>query len=358
MKIAGREIGPGHPPYCIAELSANHCGDVNRLFLQMGMAAASGADAIKLQCYTPDTITLDCNNPDFIVKEGPWKGRKLYELYSRTQTPFEWFPRIYESAKYYGLTVIVSVFDKTSVDLLEKLGCPAYKIASFEIVDTPLIKYAAKTSKPLIISTGMASDEEIYDASFVADIGQTRKDIAFLACVSSYPANASDPGLSRLKFLQQYAFESGISDHTLGWEVPVAATALGASIIEKHFTDSRNNGSEDAAFSLEPDEFADMCRKVRQIWQAMQPSEAKSEESSRQLRRSLYVVADMATGEPFTEQNVRSIRPAYGLPPKNLPNILGRRAIKDIKRGTALSWGLVDHRFSSLEEAAALDMPS
>jgi len=340
MKIAGREIGPGQPPYCIAELSGNHCGDISRLFLQMGMAAGAGADAIKLQCYTPDTITLDCDNPDFIIKDGPWKGRKLYELYSKTQTPFEWFPRIYQSAKYYGLTVIASVFDRTSVDLLEKLGCPAYKIASMEITDIPLIKYAAQTGKPLIISTGMASLEEIHDASYAGAAFGNR---AFLHCVSGYPTAPEEANLCEICQSHEGAV-FGISDHTLGWEVPVAATALGACIIEKHFTDSRFNGSEDAAFSLEPDEFKEMCQKVRAIWCAIQPSEAKSEESSRQLRRSLYVVADVAAGELFTEQNVRSIRPSYGLPPKNLPDILGRRALKDIKRGTALAWDLMEPR--------------
>lgn len=358
MKIAGREIGPGQPPYVVAEISCNHRGDIKEAYLLMEAAKEAGADAVKFQCYTPDTITLDCSLPDFIVKDGPWKGRNLYDLYKKAQTPFHWLAPLFQYAKNRGITAFASVFDRTSIDLLEKLGCPAYKIASMEITDLPLIRYAAVTRKPLIISTGMASNEEIHEASFAADIGRTRKDIAFLACVSSYPADVSDSGLSRLKFLQQYAFKSGISDHTLSWEVPVAATALGAQIIEKHFTDSRFNGSEDAAFSLEPDEFKEMCQKVRAIWQAMQPSEAKSEESSRQLRRSLYVVADMRAGEQFTEQNVRSIRPSYGLPPKNLPYILGQRAIKDIKRGTALSWSLLDHQSSSPEEAAVLDMPS
>jgi len=224
-----------------------------------------------------------------------------------------------------------------------------------EITDIPLIKYAAQTGKPLIISTGMASNEEVYEAVYA--IAHTT-DYCVLSCVSGYPTPVEDANLWAFKDLSENLPYVGISDHTLGWEVPVAATALGAQIIEKHLNLSPSNGSEDAAFSLTPIEFKQMTRKVRQIWQAMQPSEAKSEESSRQLRRSLYVVADMKAGELFTEQNVRSIRPSYGLPPKNLPNVLGQRAIKDIKRGTALSWGLLDHQSSLPEEAAVLDMPS
>ena len=348
MKIAGREIGAGQPPYCIAEASCNHLGSLDEAKTLIRAAKISGADAIKFQAYTADTITLDCDSPDFIVKEGPWKGRRLYELYTVAQTPFEWFPALFEEAKRHGITALASVFDRTSIDLLEKLDCPAYKIASMEITDIPLIKYAAKTGKPLIISTGMASMQEIHDA-----IPGFMKvdDLAFLHCISGYPTRFEEANLRRIHeiYLSRSLWHDphiGISDHTLGWEVPVAATALGATIIEKHFIMSRFCGSEDAAFSLEPDEFAEMCMKVRQIWRAMQPGETKSEESSRQLRRSLYVVADMSAGEVFTEQNVRSIRPSYGLPPKNLPYILGQRAIKDIKRGTALSWSLVEPQSS------------
>ena len=345
MKIAGREIGSAHSPYVIAELSCNHLGSLDEAKTLIRAAKICGADAIKFQAYTADSITLDCDNPDFIVKEGPWKGRRLYELYTVAQTPFEWFPALFEEAKRHGITAFASVFDPSSVDMLEKLGCPAYKIASMEIVDLSLIKYAAKTGKPLIISTGMASWKEVYDASFAADMGMGPRS-AFLHCISGYPASIEESKLEMIQKLQRYQFGSGISDHTLGWEIPVAATALGATIIEKHLTMSRSSVSEDAAFSLEPEEFAEMCMKVRQIWRAMQPSEAKSEESSRQLRRSLYVVEDMHVGDIFTRQNVRSIRPSYGLPPKNLSDILGRKAIKDIKRGTALSWDLMEPQSS------------
>jgi pseudaminic acid synthase len=345
MIINGRKIGSGEPPYIVAEISGNHMGNIDRAFLLMGMAAGAGADAVKFQAYTPDTITLDArNNPEFVIKGGPWQGRYLYDLYQATQTPFEWFPKIFESARYYGQTAFASVFDKSSVDMLEKLGCPAYKIASMEIVDIPLIKYAAATGKPLIISTGMASEQEIYDAAFAADLGQTRKDIAFLHCVSGYPSEPEEARLSGLSFLQKYAFKSGISDHSKGCDIPIAATALGASIIEKHLMgfDTLDGVPEDADFSLNPDEFRAMCGHVRAVWKAMQPSVAKSEEASKQLRRSLYVTENMRKDDIFSENNVRSIRPCYGLPPKHLPNVLGKKAKQHIERGTALSWSLVD----------------
>lgn len=338
MRIKDREIGPSYPPYVVAEISGNHRGSIKEARALIAAAKQAGADACKFQCYEASTITIDCNHPDFTIRSGPWKGRKLYELYSETQTPLDWFPALFECARENNITAFASVFDRSSIDALEKLDCPAYKIASMEIIDIPLIKYAAKTGKPLIISTGMATEEEIDAALWAAG----EPDTAILHCVSEYPTPVKEAQLRR--FTHIWWRPKGISDHTLDWEIPVAATALGASIIEKHFTDSRNNGSEDAAFSLEPEEFREMTYKVRQIWQAMQPSEANSEESSRQLRRSLYVVADMAAGELFTEQNVRSIRPSYGLAPKNLSDVVGRKAIKDIKRGTALAWDLMEPR--------------
>ena len=301
-------------------------------------AKEAGADAVKFQAYTADTITIDCEHPDFTVKSGPWKGRKLYELYSETETPFDWFPSLFEYARKNNITAFASVFDKSSIDMLEELDCPAYKIASMEITDIPLIKYVAATGKPLIISTGMATQPDLIR---VGEAIEPRV-AAWLACVSGYPTPLAEAGLHRFQKLYSQYGVYGISDHTLGWEVPVAATALGACIIEKHLNMHPDNGSEDADFSLTPIEFEIMVRNVRQIWRAMQPSEAKSEEPSRQLRRSLYVVSDMSAGELFTEQNVRSIRPAYGLPSKNLPDILGRKALKGIKRGTALAWDLME----------------
>jgi N-acetylneuraminate synthase len=343
MHIAGREISSQQSPYLIAEISANHLGKIDEALRLIEAAKYAGADAVKFQCYGPDDITLDCDRADFVVKDGPWKGRRLYELYTVAHTPREWFPLLFSHAKKIGITAFASVFSPGAVDFLETLGCPAYKIASMEIVDIPLIKRAAGTGRPLIISTGMASDEEIYDASFAADIGQTGNHTAFLHCVSGYPTDVAEANLGQLKFLQQYAFQSGISDHSLGWEVPVAATALGAVIIEKHLTMDRFNASEDAGFSLTPIEFKTMVMRVREIWLAMQPSKPESEESSRQLRRSLYAVRDIKAGEKFTPDNVRSIRPSYGLVPKYLPRLLDKTATCDIQYGSALTWEMISH---------------
>lgn len=352
MKIAGREIGPGCPPYIVAEVSCNHGGLLTRAIDLIHAAKAAGADAVKFQCYTADTITMNApDNPEFIIKGGPWHGRHLYDLYTETQTPFEWFPALFKRAADIGITAFASVFDRTSVDALEELNCPAYKIASMEITDIPLIKYAAATGKPLIISTGMASQTDLAQVGMAVE----HRTVAALACVSGYPTPVSEAPLYRFQMLYSRYGVYGVSDHTLGWGVPVAAVALGACIIEKHLTLDRHIDTEDAAFSLTPPEFAQMTAAVRDIWRAMQPSEAKSEDSSRQLRRSLYVTADMKQGEMFTEANVRSIRPAYGLPPKNLPDILGKRASQDIRRGTALAWTLVENQ--SLSPVAQDPLP-
>lgn len=338
MNIAGREINGSQPPYLIAEVSCNHCGDFDKALALIRAAKDAGADACKFQAYTPDTITIDCDKPDFIMREGPWKGRKLYELYQKAHTPFRWFPDLFGAAAECGITAFASVFDRTSVDALEKLDCPAYKIASMEITDIPLIKYAAKTGKPLIISTGMANENEIVAAGTATNPNQ---DVAFLACTSGYPAPVSESGLCKFKRLYDKYGVYGISDHSLGLDVAVAATAMGAQIIEKHLCLSRQDPTEDAAFSMEPLEFKRMCEVVRSIWQAMQPSKAQSEEPQRQARRSLYVVEDIKAGEPFTERNVRSIRPGYGMAPKELPNVLGRYASRNIERGSRLELDMI-----------------
>jgi pseudaminic acid synthase len=340
MNIDGRDIGGNLPPYIVAEVGANHCGSLDTALALIKAAKKAGADAVKFQCYTPDTITIDCDKPDFIIKDGPWKGRKLYELYAKAHTPFEWFPVLFEYARTVGITLFSSVFDETSVDLLESLRCPAYKIASMEITDTNLIRYAAKTGKPLIISTGMATDDEIHRALGAA--AATR--VLLLNCVSGYPSEVSEVDLKRLQSLNW--FNTGISDHTLGVDIPIAATVLGAKVIEKHFIlnflpDAAGDLPEDADFSMDQQEFAAMVHAVNQVWQAMRPSRAKSEESSRQLRRSLYIVKDMKAGECFTRDNVRSIRPAYGMPPVMLEDVLHRIAARDIERGTALTADLL-----------------
>ncbi len=338
MKINGREIGPSQPPFLVAELGANHEGSLGTALDLINAAKRVGADAVKFQAYEPGTITIDCDKPDFIMKDGPWKGRKLYELYEKAHTPFKWFPRLAECADKAGITWFSSVFDKTSIDMLEKLDCPAYKIASMEITDIPLIQYAASTGKPLIISTGMASWGEINDVEDTIEdakdleVGGLADHLVLLRCVSGYPAPVEESALAPFRCYE------GISDHTIGWEVPVAATALGATIIEKHFM-FPSCESEDRKFSLLPSEFHEMTEKVRAIWQAMQPSERKSEEPQRQARRSLYAVQNIGNGEEFTEENIRSIRPGYGLPPKLLPTVLGSIATRDIARGEPLKEG-------------------
>lgn len=339
MNIAGREIGPHHPPYCVAEISGNHLGSLDRALILILAAKMASADAVKFQCYEADTITIDHDGHGFILEDGPWKGRKLYDLYREAQTPFKWFPKLFEQAEKAGITAFASVFDNSSIDLLEGLGCPAYKISSFEITDIPLIEYAAKTGKPLIISTGMADNNEIEDAY------EAGNSPVFLHCTSGYPTPPEQTNLWMLTWLRErYGQFIGLSDHTIGIETTTAATALGACIIEKHLTLARLDGGPDAAFSLEPNEFMAMVEATRMIWASLQPSNASSEAPQRQARRSLYVVQDIKAGEVLTTENVQSIRPAYGLSPKELPNILGKIATCDISRGTPLSEALIVQR--------------
>lgn len=340
MQINGRVIGPNRPPYIIAEISANHCGDIEKCILLMGAAIGAGADAVKLQCYDPNTLTLDCDKTDFIIKEGPWAGCRLYELYQKARTPLEWFPTLFDVAKRYNTTLFSSVFDAKSLALLEELDCPAYKIASMEITDTPLIVDVAKTKKPIIISTGMASDKEVYEAFEAAGRWGYEPGIALLRCISGYPSKVEEANLWQLKD-GPVSTVMGISDHTPGHEVPMIATAMGAEIIEKHICINHSDPSEDAGFSLDIEEFRAMCKAVKRTYAAMQPSKAESEESSRQLRRSLYVTEDIKKGEMFTPSNIRSIRPSYGLEPKYKNQIVGKVAQRDIERGTALSWEMV-----------------
>lgn len=297
-------------------------------------AKDSGADAIKFQAYMPWTITINHPSDDFQIKEGPWKGQRLYELYKKTQTPFEWFPSLFSYARALGITVFASVFDKSSVDMLESLHCPAYKIASMEITDLPLIAYAAKTKKPLIISTGMAKTEEIEEALTTTNTGYINTGL--LHCVSGYPTQISNANLGRMRYLaRRFSPIVGLSDHTVGATISIAATAMGACLIEKHGMIGPEK-TEDEAFSMYPEQFRYMVSSVRGVWQAMQPPTQDIEKDMRPFRRSLYVVKDIAQGEPFTEDNVRSIRPAYGMAPKELPWVLTRIAAHDLKRGTAL----------------------
>lgn len=344
IEIAGRRIGPAHPPYVIAELSGNHNGELDRALKLIDAAKSAGADAVKLQTYTADTITIDHDGPGFRIKGGLWDGRSLYELYREASTPWKWHEQLFARARERGLAVFSSPFDFTAIDFLEKLGAPAYKIASFEAIDLPLIARAAATGKPLIISTGMCSLEETAEAVETAQSAGC-SELVLLHCVSAYPAPASQANLRTICDLaEKFGVVSGLSDHTLGTDVAIAAVAQGASVIEKHVTLARADGGPDAAFSLEPAELKRLVEGCRTAWEALgQPhyGPAESERASIQFRRSLYAVADVAAGAAFTHENVRSIRPGFGLPPKMLPDIIGRVAQTDIARGTPLDWSLV-----------------
>ncbi|MEZ7955710.1 MAG: pseudaminic acid synthase [Rubritalea sp.] len=342
FEIAGRKIGPGHPCYIIAELSANHGQNIENALALVKVAKDAGADAIKLQTYRADTITIDCDNEYFTIKKGTaWEGQRLYDLYEEAHTPWEWHQTIFEEAAKYGLHCFSSPFDDSAVDFLESINSPAYKIASFEIVDHGLIAKCAKTGKPMIMSTGMASKEEVAEAVKVArDNGC--KQLALLKCVSSYPAPADEMHLATIQDLSQsFDCPAGLSDHTLGITIPVAAASIGATIIEKHFTLRRADGGPDSHFSLEPHEFKEMVSSVRAAQSAVStPSYelTSSQVASRAFRRSLFAVKNIKAGEALTKENVRSIRPGYGLAPKHLTEVMTKTANTDIAYGTPLSW--------------------
>lgn len=339
VKIAGRPIGPGHPPYIVAEMSGNHNGDLGRAKALVDAAKAAGADAVKLQTYTADTITIDHDGPEFMVHGGLWDGRSLYELYQEAHTPWAWHAPLFEHAAKVGISIFSSPFDPTAVDLLKSLDAPAYKIASFELIDIPLIELCARTGRPLIMSSGLASPEEITEAVAAAR-GAGDGGIILLHCTSAYPAPMSDMNLVTIPHLARlHDVVVGLSDHTMGVAASVAAVSLGASFIEKHFCLSRAEGGVDSAFSLEPHELERLVKESRDAWEALgtvSHGTLSSEDSSRDHRRSLYVVSDVRSGELITEQNVRSIRPGLGLPPKFLPQVIGRRAARDLKRGMPL----------------------
>ncbi len=338
MQIEGRFIGPGHAPYCIAELSGNHNGDLQRALALIDAAAEAGADAVKLQTYTADTITIDVDRPEFKISGGLWDGRSLHELYQEAATPWDWHEALFSRARERGVQCFSSPFDPTAIDLLESLGAPAYKIASFELVDTPLIERVAATGKPIIMSTGIADYDEIGAACRAAAAAQS---IALLHCVSEYPAAPRTMRLGTLARLRErYGVTVGLSDHTLGSAVSVAAVALGASIIEKHITLDRADGGPDAGFSLEPAEFKQVVDDCRVVFEANgEALEDRSEVGGDNacFRRSLYVVADVAQGQVLSEANVRSIRPGYGLPPSRLASVHGSVATRDLRRGEALA---------------------
>ncbi len=339
--INGRQIGVGFPPYIIAEMSANHNGSLGTALRIIESAKHSGADAVKIQTYRPDTITLKSNLPDFQIHSGLWSGHTLYELYEWAHTPWEWHLPIFEYARKIGVTVFSSPFDSTAVDLLEDLNAPAYKIASFEAIDHALIKYVAATGKPMIISTGMADSDEIAEAVEVAYSGGC-KELAILHCVSGYPAPAQDYNLRTIPdMIQRHGIVTGLSDHTLDNTTAITSIALGASIIEKHFTLDRSAGGPDDSFSLEPAELVALCRDTKTAWSALgvvDYGRKSSEQGNVKFRRSLYFVKDLQVGDEITADAVRSIRPGFGIPPKFLEKIIGQRATRLIQKNTPVTF--------------------
>jgi pseudaminic acid synthase len=340
ITIGGRRISVKDEPYVIAELSANHNGSIETAFALLEVAKKSGASAVKLQTYTADTITLKCDSDEFRIKGGLWDGRTLYDLYEEAHMPWNWHKPLFDYARKLEIPIFSSPFDNTAVDLLEDLNAPAYKIASFEAVDLQLIKYVAATGKPMIISTGMANAEEIEEAINAAREGGC-KELAILHCVSGYPAPAADYNLRTITdMIERFGLVTGLSDHTLDNTTAITSVALGASIIEKHFTLNRSGGGPDDSFSLEPAELTALCRDSKTAWKALgniNYGRKSSEQTNAQFRRSLYVVKNVKKGEAFTAENIKSIRPGFGLSPKYYTNIIDRVAKRDIVRGTPTS---------------------
>ncbi|AXV18963.1 MULTISPECIES: pseudaminic acid synthase [Aeromonas] len=341
MQIDHRPINQEQAPYVIAELSANHNGNLDRALAIMTAAKAAGASAVKLQTYRPDTITLKSDRPEFQIHGGLWDGHSLYDLYEWAHTPWEWHQALFAKGRELGLTVFSSPFDFSAVDLLESLDCPAYKIASFELVDLPLIRYAAQTGKPLIMSTGMANEAEITAAVEMA-LKHGNGQLALLHCVSGYPAPAAEYNLRAIPMLRQrFGIEVGLSDHTLGSATAIAATALGATLIEKHFTLARADGGPDCAFSMEPAELTELVTSVNTAHAALGVADYQltaSEQGNRAFRRSLYLVKEMAAGEVLTAEHIKSVRPALGLPPADYDRLIGKRVSRDMAANQPLNW--------------------
>ncbi len=345
IDIDGRKIGQDMKPYLIAELSANHNGDIERAFNTIKAAYESGADAIKIQTYTADTMTINCDREDFMVRGGLWDGYKLYDLYKWAETPFEWHKELFEYARKIGITIFSTPFDESAVDLLESLNAPAYKIASFEATDLPLLRYIGKTRKPVIISTGMCSEGEIEEAiSTLHDAGC--KELVVLHCISSYPAPIEQANLLQIANLaKRFNVITGLSDHTLGTTASIAAVALGACVIEKHFILNRSEKGPDSEFSIEPHELKQLAEATKDAWLALgkvgferQPAEA----ASKKFRRSVYFIKNLKKDEIITEKHIRRIRPGMGLPPKYFDTLIGKRVKQDVTFGTPTSWDLID----------------
>ncbi|MEK9780726.1 MAG: pseudaminic acid synthase [Gammaproteobacteria bacterium] len=341
LSISGRKISQDQPPYVIAEISANHNGSIERAKLSIKMAANAGANAVKIQSYNADTMTIDCSNEEFIIKGGLWDGYKLYDLYEEAHTPFEWHQELFDYASKIGITLFSSPFDETAVDLLDKLNAPAYKIASFELTDLPLISYVAKKNKPMLMSTGMAEKNEISEALECARTAGCNSILLF-HCVSSYPAPLNQANLNFIKTLKNdFDVEIGLSDHTIGNLAATSSIALGASAIEKHFTISRADKGPDSEFSIEPKELEILIKDVNDVWLALGRNDLirpESETKNRIFRRSLYFVNDIKAGTVVRDQDIRRIRPGFGLEPKYFDKVIGCIATKNIKRGDPVCW--------------------
>ncbi|MDD2969708.1 MAG: pseudaminic acid synthase [Lachnospiraceae bacterium] len=341
VRIKNRLVGEGYPTYIIAEMSANHAGSIERAKEIIRVAKDCGADCIKIQTYTPDTITIDCDNEYFQIQEGTWKGENLYSLYGKAYTPWEWHNELKEAANKIGIDFFSTPFDKTSVDFLESIDIPFYKIASFELVDIPLIRYVASKGKPIIMSTGMGTQEEIREA--VEAAYQEHNDrVVLLKCSSAYPALPDDMNLRTIEDMRErFNLPVGLSDHSLGSLSATTAIAMGASVIEKHFCLSRDISNPDASFSMTPSEFSSMVSDIRKVEKALGritygPSD--QEQDNLKFRKSVFVIKDINEGEPFTEENLKVIRPGFGLKPKYFQDVLGKSAVRALKRGTPLKW--------------------
>ncbi len=339
--INGRSIGRDHPPYIIAEMSANHNGSIERALETIKIAHECGVDAIKMQTYTADTMTIDCANEEFMIEGGLWDGFKLYDLYKWAQTPYEWHKELFDYAAKLGITLFSTPFDETAVDLLEEINTPAYKIASFELVDIPLIKYIASKNKPIIISTGMSSEEEINEA-VEAILSQNNDKIILLHCISSYPAPVEKSNLYQIKNIERkFRLVTGLSDHSLGTTISIASIALGASVIEKHFTLSRKDKGPDSEFSIEPNELIELCRKTKEAWLSLGKEDFNRdniESKSKLHRRSIYFIKDKKAGEIISKNDIKRIRPGNGLLPKYENEIIGKTLKKNVKRGDPTNW--------------------
>ena len=345
FNISGKALGLDHAPFIIAELSANHNGDIERAKKLMEIAVDCGADAIKIQTYQPETMTIRSDNPDFYISHGLWKGRSLYDLYEAAQTPFEWQEELFSHAKANNITLFSTPFDEKAVELLAEIGSPAYKISSFENTDLGLIKNVASRNKPVLISTGMASREEIENIVKMAHMNGCN-DLLLFHCISAYPTTLASSKLNMIKFIrEEFGVLTGLSDHTIGDEASMAAITLGAVAIEKHLTLDRSKGGEDSAFSIEPRELSNLVKNSKQLWETLRDTswERSSEEiENRKFRRSIYFVQSLKKGDQVTQQNIQKIRPSFGLPAKHFEDIIGKRVKRDVLRGDIVSWDVLE----------------